>query len=237
MPEVELTDKQSRFIDEYMVDFNATKAAIRAGYSVDSAKAIGFENLTKPYLREEIDRRLKQLELSAQQTTKLIADIAKSSLNEYFIVKEKEIIPTKRVPIIEVIKKLEDEIKFEDEFAILAKYSEEENQIHIREQAQRKRRLLRLNLTLEKNPNATELIEGEPVIIQVADLDIPKLISDKEAGKIKSVKYTEHGLNIEMYAADAALTNIARMHGLFEKDNRIEHSGNFTLSELPISFK
>lgn len=52
-----LTDKQAAFIAEYMVDKNATQAAIRAGYSEDSAKAIGCENLTKPDIRQEIERR------------------------------------------------------------------------------------------------------------------------------------------------------------------------------------
>lgn len=43
-----LNPKQSRFVQEYLVDLNATQAAIRAGYSDKTAKAIGHENLTKP---------------------------------------------------------------------------------------------------------------------------------------------------------------------------------------------
>lgn len=42
-----LTEKQQRFVDEYLIDLNATQAAIRAGYSVKTADAIGCENLTK----------------------------------------------------------------------------------------------------------------------------------------------------------------------------------------------
>jgi phage terminase small subunit len=43
-----LTDKQKRFCEEYLIDLNATQAAIRAGYSAKTAKSIGQENLTKP---------------------------------------------------------------------------------------------------------------------------------------------------------------------------------------------
>ena len=43
-----LTPKQLRFIDEYLIDLNATQAAIRAGYSKNSARQIGVENLSKP---------------------------------------------------------------------------------------------------------------------------------------------------------------------------------------------
>ena len=64
-----MTEKQKRFCDEYLIDLNATQAAIRAGYSENSAKQIGQENLTKPYIKEFIEERLaeKQAELIADQ--------------------------------------------------------------------------------------------------------------------------------------------------------------------------
>ncbi len=43
-----MTKKQKRFVEEYLIDLNATQAAIRAGYSPTTAKEIGCENLTKP---------------------------------------------------------------------------------------------------------------------------------------------------------------------------------------------
>jgi len=49
-----LTNKQKVFCDEYLVDLNATQAAIRAGYSEKTAKVIGCENLTKPDINEYI---------------------------------------------------------------------------------------------------------------------------------------------------------------------------------------
>ncbi len=52
--EPKLTDKQRVFIDEYLIDLNATQAAIRAGYSKDSAKQIGTENLSKPAIQDAI---------------------------------------------------------------------------------------------------------------------------------------------------------------------------------------
>jgi len=53
----ELTPKQSRFIDEYMIDLNGTQAAIRAGYSKKTAGAIGVENLRKPLIAAEVAKR------------------------------------------------------------------------------------------------------------------------------------------------------------------------------------
>ena len=53
-----LTNKQKLFVEEYLIDLNATQAAIRAGYSPDTAKDIGCENLAKPNIRAEIDKAL-----------------------------------------------------------------------------------------------------------------------------------------------------------------------------------
>lgn len=55
-----LTKKQKLFIDEYLIDLNATQAAIRAGYSVDTAAAIGCENLTKPNIQQAIARAMAE---------------------------------------------------------------------------------------------------------------------------------------------------------------------------------
>lgn len=63
-----MTPKQKRFCDEYLIDLNATQAAIRAGYSKRTAKAIGQENLTKPDLKKYIDSRM------AEKESELIAD-------------------------------------------------------------------------------------------------------------------------------------------------------------------
>lgn len=51
---MKLTSKQKRFCEEYIIDCNATQAAIRAGYSERTAKSIGQENLTKPDLKKYI---------------------------------------------------------------------------------------------------------------------------------------------------------------------------------------
>lgn len=59
---MKLTAKQKRFVQEYLIDLNATQAAIRAGYSRKTAGVIGDENLKKPYIREAIEEKLKQID-------------------------------------------------------------------------------------------------------------------------------------------------------------------------------
>lgn len=57
-----LTEKQKRFCDFYIKLGNAAEAAVKAGYSQKTAKQIGQENLTKPYLRDYVNSRLAELE-------------------------------------------------------------------------------------------------------------------------------------------------------------------------------
>lgn len=57
-----MTEKQKAFCDYYIETGNATESAIKAGYSKKTAKVIGSENLTKPYLKQYIEERLKAIE-------------------------------------------------------------------------------------------------------------------------------------------------------------------------------
>tara|TARA_B100001248_G_scaffold239629_1_gene205023 strand:+ start:4639 stop:5037 length:399 start_codon:yes stop_codon:yes gene_type:complete len=67
-----LTAKQQRFIEEYCVDFNATQAAIRAGYSKHTAAAIGPENLEKPLIASAIEKYKQSL---SETTNLTITDL------------------------------------------------------------------------------------------------------------------------------------------------------------------
>lgn len=50
-----LTPKEKKFCHEYIIDWNASRAARVAGYSEKTATVIGYENLTKPYIQQYID--------------------------------------------------------------------------------------------------------------------------------------------------------------------------------------
>lgn len=65
-----LTDKQEMFCREYLIDLNATQAAIRAGYSEKTARASGCENLTKPDIQNRI------AELKADRNEQVSVDAA-----------------------------------------------------------------------------------------------------------------------------------------------------------------
>ena len=73
-----MTDKQITFVQEYLIDLNATQAAIRAGYSAKTACAIGTENLAKPVIKHAItllmSMRSQRMKITADE---VLADIEK----------------------------------------------------------------------------------------------------------------------------------------------------------------
>ena len=82
-----MTPKQQRFVEEYLIDLNATQAAIRAGYSAKTAHAIGDENLRKPEIKSAIVQaqkdRSKRTEITQDRVLQEIAKLAFSRYSNY----------------------------------------------------------------------------------------------------------------------------------------------------------
>lgn len=82
-----LTEKQKRFVAEYLVDLNATQAAIRAGYKDNTARSIGAENLTKPDIQAAIQKAMAdregRTEISQDAVVKELAAIGFARATDY----------------------------------------------------------------------------------------------------------------------------------------------------------
>lgn len=78
--QAKLTPKQAAFCAEYLIDLNATQAAIRAGYSAKTAGQMGDENLRKPEIQAEVSRlmadRGQKNEITADRVIQELASMA-----------------------------------------------------------------------------------------------------------------------------------------------------------------
>jgi phage terminase small subunit len=83
---VKLNPKQRRFVEEYLVDLNATAAAKRAGYSERTARQAGAENLSKPVIKaaiqEAIKERSEQTGITAAEVLRHWQELARADPNE-----------------------------------------------------------------------------------------------------------------------------------------------------------
>lgn len=81
-----LTPRQQRFVDEYLVDLNGTQAAIRAGYSPKTARAIANENLTKPDIAAAVQEaqkaRADRVQIDADDVLRRWIEIANADPND-----------------------------------------------------------------------------------------------------------------------------------------------------------
>ena len=111
--------KQQAFVREYVVDLNATQAAIRAGYSEKTAGAIGHELLQKPEIQacveEELAAKRERANLTADHVLAMLLDSARNCVQESAKVRAQELIAkhlgmfTKRIEMKHDLSKLTDE--------------------------------------------------------------------------------------------------------------------------------
>lgn len=107
-----LTPKQERFCEEYLIDLNATQAAIRAGYSANTAREQGAQNLSKLNIQEKIAElqaeRSKRTEITQDCVVKELAAVAFAKATDYaciesntvFIKPTAELTPVQRAAIV-----------------------------------------------------------------------------------------------------------------------------------------
>lgn len=78
-----LTAKQARFVEEYLIDLNATQASIRAGYSQRTARQAGTENLAKPVIAEAIAAaKAERSERTNITQDRVLAELAKIGFSD-----------------------------------------------------------------------------------------------------------------------------------------------------------
>lgn len=96
-----LTPKQERFVEEYLIDLNATQAAIRAGYSKKSAKLIGHENITKPdiagAIQEAKEKRAARTEISQDRVLREYACVGFYDIGQ-FVDENDKLLPIHEIP-------------------------------------------------------------------------------------------------------------------------------------------
>lgn len=111
----ELTDKQKAFVNEYLIDLNATQAAIRAGYSAKNADKIGSQLLGKSRVSAEIQNKMakreKRTEITQDRVLKELATIGFFQITDFMkvekgrlVIKDTSDVELENIPAISGIK-------------------------------------------------------------------------------------------------------------------------------------
>lgn len=205
-----LTEKQTRFVDEYLVDLNATQAALRAGYSRRTAGSIGDENLKKP----EIQKAIQQLMQERQVRTQVTADMVLRRWWEIATADPNELVSYRRVCCRHC-------------FGVGHKYQWTDEQEYLRavhqaekDAAEAERSAVLpsdeggygFDRTLRPHPKCPECKgEGQGEVFVNDTRDLPATAKPLYAG----VKVTKDGLEVKLQDQGKALENVARHLGMF----------------------
>ncbi len=209
-PQLGLTDKQQRFVDEYLVDLNATQAAIRAGYSPDTAGAIGHENLKKP----EISAAISVARKAQQERTGITADRVLLEIANVALADARELVEVKTG-------------------CCRCCYGEGHKWQRTVGEMNRDR-----EAWVEKGKNPAEFNEAggigfNPLLLPKEDCPIcggdgmartvlkdTRRLSPNAAALYAGAKQTKEGIEIKMHSKLDALEKLAKHLGLYEKDNQ-----------------
>jgi len=210
-----LTDKQQRFVKEYLVDLNATQAAIRAGYSQKTAGSIGEENLRKPEIaaaiQEAMEARSRRTEITADRVLQELAKIGFADIRKAVKWGATVMVPCSPEVADVFIRTDGSEADFpEDDID-----EELEGQAH-GGALKRNRRIA---------PTGTIALRAHTDIALVPSDEI----DDDTAAAISEVRQTKEGLAIKMHDKKGALVDIGRHLGMFK--DKLELSGGLTKAE------
>lgn len=209
-PVLGLTEKQQRFVDEYMVDLNGTQAAIRAGYSAETARQIAAENLAKPYIQAAISIARK----AQQERTQITADRLLMEVVNVALADARELVEVRtgccRCCWGEANKRqrtlLEmnsDREKWLDKGNNPADFDEEGG----------------IGFDPRKAPN-TDCPncggDGQPRTV----LKDTRHLSERGVALYAGAKQTKEGIEIKMHSKMDALEKLAKHLGVYEKDNQ-----------------
>lgn len=224
---------QRLFILHYVTNRgNQTQAALKAGYSPASAYQTGYENMKNPEIKAEIDRLISERLMPKDEVLQRLSQMARANLNDYLTTVKKVTRPMIKVGLNAVIARIREQMEDQEEFIKRANITDVDRLKGFRRQYESwHEEIIKLEIELRRNPAAYQETEGPEVIEEVVELDVVKLMQDKERGLIKSLKRNRNGeIEVELYGADGALRDIGRYHGIFEKDNK-----RFNINTEPLS--
>lgn len=217
--EKELNDQENLFVEMYLLHNQKAKAARESGYSEHSDRQTGYAVYNRPHVRAKIDKLLEERTISGAQATKIVSDMAEFDLSDYYIphnvIRRNKV--KKQLP--QLIEEEKEFIKKEERFIELKGLTETEFDDANKALRWRYDRIIKWEIELEFNPDAWEIVDGEPQLVNEPILDMGLLIADDSRGKIKKIKYGKDGLEVESYDAKDAAIQLMKVHGKFEKDN------------------
>jgi len=216
-----LTPQRRKFVEAYCASFNATKAALKAGYSKKTARTQGSHLLTIVDIKSAIKEMLSTAGMDPEEIAARWDRIAKADLSDFYTKQQVEYTPRIAKPLAQVVEEFRRDVEFEQELAMRAEalISDKKKRENFRKKAQaaqvlREFDLLRLEMELERAPNAVRWVDGPKEWRYEMRLDLVKAEELGMLDLVKSITEGRNGTSFSLRDPDAALDNLAKWRGM-----------------------
>ena len=223
-----LSPKQQIWLEAYTQTWNATEAARVAKYAFPNVE--GPKNLVNPSLAALIAAKIAEI-MPAGEVITILAEQARGSLDDVISFHTKYEPTTVKKPLREIIEDLGATIKFEEVVVERMKLTDTDMMDHQKQMASMRKRIIRMEVQLERDPDAVGDAPGEPIAVQIPYIDLEKL---KRLGKMHLVRsYNAKDGKVEFYDAHAAAVDLGKHHGLFKDVLEMNFNpDDYTLDQL-----
>ncbi len=209
-----LTSKEQEWVENYFrMGRNATAASRAMGYAAPEKH--GWRMSNNVHVRAVLAERLAGLRIEANEVLYRIEQRATATAEDFLRFEEYEYVPRVRVPLAEAIEKARAELEVERRVGNAERDPERAERSKELQRAIQ-RRIDRMEVELDEDPDATALVDGEPETRERAVFDLAKM---RDAGKlhlVKSVtKNNDGSQKVELHDAAKADELLGKHLGLF----------------------
>jgi phage terminase small subunit len=217
-----LAPQRRKFVLAYCETFNATQAALMAGYSKKTARTYGSQLLTFLDIKLGIKAVLETAGMNPEEIAARWDRIARGDLADFYTKVEYEERPKVQQSLYTAIAEVEEKIVYEFEYMVRSweifgtKPDDQAKELEQHDNWARHRKLdiLRFQMQLERDPAATRLVDGPPVKRYRMELDLVKAADLGVLDLLRSTSEGRNGTGITIRDPDAALENLAKWRGM-----------------------
>ncbi|MET4106027.1 hypothetical protein [Hymenobacter sp. UYP22] len=226
-----LTKLQAGFAHHFARLWKAAPAYRLAGGAENGAKQNGQNLLKDERIQAAIKAESAALGMTVEESTVRMSEWGRVTIDDVMTKEVIEHTPRIKKRFADIVEEFRQEIDFEQRVAIATeallsgkaqtKYRKQQAAAH----QNRKIRLLRMEMELERNPKATRWVDGPTVEKEVVQLDLVKVHDLKAGHMIKKVTPTRYGTAVELHDAKDAVNTMLKIHGAFAPV-KVDHTTN-----------
>lgn len=231
-----LDDKEKAWAHLYVKVLSKSKTSAQLGLGGESPASHGCMMYARPHVNAYIQLLLNAMNAGTSENIRFIRSVRDTDLNDYLTEKQHVTSDTVKIGLGLYIEYLETELDIENQYFLEYADTKEDQTYSLQAKKRLKKEIGLCKIKLAANPGAFKFVQGPEYLKTEMVLDLVKIHADEEHGRIKSIKHTKEGVQIEMYSATEAAALLAKIDGSLDKNTK-GIVANFDFGNAEVVFK